>query len=209
MKLKETTFYLVRHGETIWNRYHIMQGHLDSPLTELGIQQALSLRDKFRDIKFDRVLSSDLGRAIATARLITSDFQPIVTIRDLRERNYGRYDGQPASKYHAELGEEVAYLKTLPDDQRRRFRLAPDIETGQEIFDRLAKAVELERSAHPGETFLVVSHGSILREGIGYFDSRAAGLSGLFIKNGGYMKVVFDGQEYAVAEMVDVERTLE
>ncbi len=34
------TFYLVRHGQTEWNTKKIMQGHLDSPLTEKGIEQA-------------------------------------------------------------------------------------------------------------------------------------------------------------------------
>lgn len=41
-----TNIYLVRHGETTWNVEHRMQGHQDSALTELGVQQALLLGER-------------------------------------------------------------------------------------------------------------------------------------------------------------------
>ena len=48
-----TTFYIVRHGETEYNIQGIAQGHLDSPLTQKGINDARELGNKFKDIEFD------------------------------------------------------------------------------------------------------------------------------------------------------------
>lgn len=50
-------FYLVRHGETEWNRKEIMQGHKDSPLTEEGISQAKQLSQSIKSVQFDLAFS--------------------------------------------------------------------------------------------------------------------------------------------------------
>src|SRR5206468_11831561 len=66
--------YLVRHGQTEFNRERRIQGHVDSPLTELGVRQARAvgwlLRDLIRDPAGWRVVSSPLGRAASTAEIV-------------------------------------------------------------------------------------------------------------------------------------------
>src|SRR6185437_12853306 len=68
--------YLVRHGETAFYRERRIQGHVDSPLTELGLRQARAvgrlLRDLIRDPAGWRVISSPLGRAKATADIVAA-----------------------------------------------------------------------------------------------------------------------------------------
>ena len=60
---KMTTFYIVRHGQTDWNVDRIVQGHKDSELTASGRAQAKDVAEKFKEIQFDHVFSSDLLRA--------------------------------------------------------------------------------------------------------------------------------------------------
>ena len=67
------TFYLVRHGNTEYNRKGIMQGQIDTALTDEGIKNAKIVSEKLKkmkDVKFDYVFSSDLGRAFITAHII-------------------------------------------------------------------------------------------------------------------------------------------
>ena len=68
-----TTLYLVRHGETVENAAHILQGHMPGHLTPLGIQQAEALRDELNAIKFNTLVCSDLKRCIDTAHILNTE----------------------------------------------------------------------------------------------------------------------------------------
>lgn len=83
--------YIVRHGETDWNKEHRIQGHMDIPLNDVGIQQAYIVKDKLKDINFDLVFSSPLKRAYKTAQIITD--QPIRVDNRLIERGNGTLEG--------------------------------------------------------------------------------------------------------------------
>ena len=63
-----TKIYLIRHAEAEGNLYRLAHGHYDSLITERGYQQIAALRRRFADIPVDAVYSSDLRRAMATAR---------------------------------------------------------------------------------------------------------------------------------------------
>ena len=62
------TIYLIRHGETLWNKKGRYQGIADVELSEKGILQADKIEDYFRDIKLDAVISSPLKRAVRTGQ---------------------------------------------------------------------------------------------------------------------------------------------
>lgn len=89
-----TTIYLMRHGETLFNRLHKKQGWCDSPLTQLGIQQALVAKEYFKnnEITFDEAFCSTAERASDTLEIITT--QPYTRLKGLKEWNFGRYEGQ-------------------------------------------------------------------------------------------------------------------
>ena len=70
--MSATQFVVVRHAETVWNRQGRIQGHLDSPLTADGVGQAKALAERLGEWKFDRLVSSDLGRARATADYVSA-----------------------------------------------------------------------------------------------------------------------------------------
>ena len=78
-----TRFIVVRHGETAWNAQGRIQGHLDSPLNEEGMAQALLLAERLAPEPFDHFYSSDLGRALQTAQPLAdrTGKQPIARIR--------------------------------------------------------------------------------------------------------------------------------
>ena len=86
--------YLVRHGETELNRKKCYYGHMDTVLTEHGIEQARLLGDCFRDFSFDMVISSPLKRAVHTAEYILgAKKQQIIYDERLCEQDFGIFEG--------------------------------------------------------------------------------------------------------------------
>ena len=65
--------YVVRHGQTDWNLEGRFQGRIDIPLNEKGKSQAKKTKEKLEGIKFDKVFSSPLKRALETAKIITDE----------------------------------------------------------------------------------------------------------------------------------------
>jgi len=102
--------YLLRHGQTEFNRELRFQGHLDLPLTELGVAQAgamgrrlAALIPKPRDW---RIIASPLGRAQTTARIVAEalNVPEIETDPRLIEITVGRWDGRLRSEVEQEAG---------------------------------------------------------------------------------------------------------
>ena len=100
--------YLVRHGQTEFNRERRIQGHVDSPLTELGQRQARAvgglLSDLIRDPAGWRIVSSPLGRARSTAEIIAARLGGLAVELDARiqEMSWGAYDGRLRAEIEAE-----------------------------------------------------------------------------------------------------------
>lgn len=93
----DCTLWLIRHGETTWNLERRIQGQSDSPLSELGRRQARALGARLATTTFDRVLASDLGRAVETVGLTFPGRVPELEPR-LRERAAGRLEGKHVSE---------------------------------------------------------------------------------------------------------------
>ncbi len=88
------TFYITRHGQTLFNAQKKIQGACDSPLTEIGIKQAEIAGKHLRDlgIEFDDAYSSTSERAIDTLKIMTDI--PFTTRKDLKEWDFGRLEGE-------------------------------------------------------------------------------------------------------------------
>ena len=94
-KQGKINLYLMRHGETIINRAHRTQGWCDGVLTKSGIEVAINAGVGLRDIKFDAVYSSDLGRAYQTAEIIGNKLNiEVEKTEALREMNFGTWEGR-------------------------------------------------------------------------------------------------------------------
>ena len=156
--MERTQFIIVRHGQTQWNNRGIRQGHLDSDLTEKGIAQAKALGVRLARERFTRLYSSDLGRALHTARIIAaSTGHEIVTDARLRERHLGIFQGLN--------GDEIR--SKYPEEHRLHRSVGPDyvIPGGESVRQQVARNVdcltEIARK-HWGETIVVVTHGGVL-----------------------------------------------
>ena len=148
--------YLVRHGQTEFNRERRIQGHVDSPLTTLGLRQAEAvghlLRDLIRDPAGWRIVSSPLGRARSTAEIISARLGglPVELDDRLKEISWGAYDGRLRSELEAEHPETFGRTGWAFD--------AGSGETYEDVAARVgAWLAELPRE--PQRKVIAVSHG--------------------------------------------------
>ncbi len=97
------TLYILRHGQTEWNVEHRIQGHMDSPLTELGKQQADTHGKTLKSLGgIDQLFVSPSGRARETAFIVNSYAKAVVTFESsLMERDCGEWSGQVLSEVEA------------------------------------------------------------------------------------------------------------
>ena len=94
----EVEVVVVRHGETDSNRLHTIQGHLDTPLSSVGLRQAESVATYLAETKFSLAISSDLKRALLTGQIIARanaslEESEIEQWGVLRERCFGELEG--------------------------------------------------------------------------------------------------------------------
>ncbi len=85
--------YVVRHGETIWNRERKVQGITDIPLTDEGRGEAKGLQKLISSLNIDIVISSPLVRARETAKILVDSKIPINVDDRIKERDWGMNEG--------------------------------------------------------------------------------------------------------------------
>jgi broad specificity phosphatase PhoE len=156
-----TTLYLIRHGETEYNRRQILQGRrIDCGLNETGRRQAEALARRLAAVPFDAAYASTLLRAVETAEILLAGRDlPVERLADLDEMSWGIYEGQP---YSDALGQKLAEMYGRWDRGEFDYR----VEQGESIHDveaRARRAVAHIVARHPGRTVLVVTHGRLLR----------------------------------------------
>jgi broad specificity phosphatase PhoE len=105
------TFYLMRHGETLFNVRRKIQGWCDSPLTEKGIQQAEKAAEFFDNITLDHLYSSTAERSCDTAEIVTRNRMPYQRLKGLKEMNFGIYEGESEDLHPAYEVRENHYLQ--------------------------------------------------------------------------------------------------
>jgi probable phosphoglycerate mutase len=152
-----TRFLIIRHGETEWNVLGREMGQLDSPLTALGLAQAGRVGPRLVAYRPTALYSSDLGRAIHTARIIGAaiGLTPITDAR-LRERNMGIFQGlTPTESEALHPVERAAY-------RADEAYVIPEGESGLQRSERALACVEELAVRHPGETLVVVTHSGLL-----------------------------------------------
>ena len=156
----KSLIYLLRHGETVWNRSRRVQGHLDSPLTLRGIDQArrhgLRLRDGLLGNCQWQMVSSPLGRcrqtAAIVAEIIGADPASVRTDDRLKETSWGEWDGMTAEEIEA--NDPVRWQDRIDSG----FRNAPP--GGESKDEMLARARSWLASIADGERLIVTSHGA-------------------------------------------------
>ena len=132
---------------------------MDSPLTPEGLKQADSLAERLSGIKFDAIYSSDLGRSMLTARIISARMNGLQIYPDtrLRERNFGIFHG-----YNRE---EI--MRRYPEEGRLEKEANPDYtipggESRRQVLDRAVAFIDEIASRHENSRILAVTHGGIV-----------------------------------------------
>jgi probable phosphoglycerate mutase len=149
-------FGLLRHAETIWNREKRIQGHFDSPLTPEGKDEARKWGSCLASFKWDRIITSDLGRAVETANFVNLSLNLTVDQdHRLREQNWGRWEGKNMQEVNEKLDP-----KTLEGGWEFR---PPDGEARKRVRDRCLTALIEVALRWPGETILVITHEGVIR----------------------------------------------
>ena len=138
----------MRHGETLFNQQHKIQGWSDSPLTDLGILQAKKAATYFndREIAFDEAYSSTSERASDTLELITNI--EYTRVKDLREWNFGSLEGE--GEYLNPPLPYGAFFKSFNGEDETEFQ------------ERFVNTVNRIMADSKGKAVLIVAHGAAL-----------------------------------------------
>jgi probable phosphoglycerate mutase len=155
-----TEFLLIRHGETYWNRALRFQGHIDVPLNDIGITQADRLSRHLQAGEWADAVhlhSSDLTRAMQTARPLATEVRALQPQVSLREQGFGIFEGKSV----AELQQDMPELW----QQWRRFEAdfeLPGGESTRRFHARILQALTDLAESHRGERLVIVTHGGVL-----------------------------------------------
>lgn len=153
-----TRIVAIRHGETDWNLATRVQGQLDIPLNATGRWQVGRLAQAVAEEGIDAVYSSDLLRALETARAVAGGCScEVVTDTGLRERGFGEFEGLT----FAEIGERWPELSVRWRRREPTFG-PPGGETLNHFCERSVGTARRLAKRHPGQTIAIVAHGGVL-----------------------------------------------
>ena len=159
--------HFIRHGQTEWNVKRLFQGRMDIPVNEVGRQQAKDAAKRLRGegVRFVRVISSPLVRALETASIISGfDKDRIETDDRLAEMEFGPLDGTA-------FDADTPFLQTFFHDPEASRPL-----DGMESYDELLARTDdflkdICRQAAPGDDHvLILTHGALLRALVSHLD---------------------------------------
>lgn len=146
--------YITRHGETEWNIQKKMQGWKNSNLTKQGIENAIRLGERLKDIEFSNIYSSPLGRALETANYVKGNRDvEIETHEGLREMGFGLWEGMENDVVLELYGEEHYNYWNKPHLYEPN-----DGESFDELFKRVEIALKYIIENAKGDNVLIVSH---------------------------------------------------
>ncbi len=161
--------YIARHGETEWNRAGKLQGWKDAPLTEKGKKQAKALGRRLKEIGFDAVYSSPLGRTLKTAEIaLDGKDLPVNKDERLKEIDMGEWEGTKADKI------KEMFPDLYEDFWERPHRYDPeDGESFDDVKERVLSFLDEMIEKHDGETILIFSHGCASKVMMTHFGGRS------------------------------------
>ena len=158
-------FYIIRHGQTNWNKEGRIQGKTDIELNEKGIEQAKEARKILENYPIDMIVASPLKRARKTAEIINEAKNvPIIFKEELEERGFGDFEGKIRKEIHDEiLDSEILANYSLNKEYK-------GVETIQSLCNRVWKLIDELKEDYAEKNILFVTHGGVTRAINGYFN---------------------------------------
>lgn len=181
--------YLMRHGQTILNRAGRTQGWCDGVLTKEGIEIAINAGLGLSDINFKAAYSSDLGRAVKTAKIVINENKvssslQLRELEGLREVYFGKYEGELEGRKFNDILKYLNVCSLEEAVEKYEFQKAycdacaaldetNEAEDHNTVIKRIMKTLKdicEKNSSDNGGNVLIVSHGGIIRVIIDYLD---------------------------------------
>lgn len=163
--------YVIRHGETDFNKDGRYSGRIDTPLNAAGIAQAKQLAEKTRGLNIEVIYCSPLNRAIETANLIKSQTNCEIIINNhFIERSLGIYEG--LTKDEAKNKYPDLYARNIT----RIFNEAPlDGETVNDVIKRTFICLNEIKKQNKYFNIMIVTHGFVAKVINKYFNPEISG----------------------------------
>ena len=154
-----TRIFLIRHGETEWNKEKRLQGNSNVNLAPEGIHKAKLLAEKAPFPYIDAIYSSDLSRAVSTAEILAERFGlPVNQVPELRETNFGDWEGRSIRELATEYPEDFGKFFTDPERCH-----PPHGETFLHSQVRVINALYRIIADHDEQNVIIVTHGAVIR----------------------------------------------
>lgn len=151
------TVFLLRHGETAWNKLGRVMGRTQVPLGADGVQQIQKIAPLVATLEPDAIYTSPLRRAVQTAKVVAAETKlPICKSEGLNEIAYGEWAG----RYFEDLIDDELYRRFIKSPAKT---ILPGGETISDVQRRGLEVIEEAAQKIPGGRFLFVSHGDVIR----------------------------------------------
>lgn len=182
------TFFLVRHGETDWNKEEVFRGKKDIPLNERGRDQAKRTAKYLENFKVDGIYSSPLLRAKETASIISEmNGVPVYIMEELIDMDFGVWEGLSLNQVQTAYPEEFNLWRRYP--QRWEIQGA---ETLKDVRRRVSKGIKwLKKEVNEKKNVVLVTHRVICK---------MVAMILLGISNSGFWRLKFDPASVSIFE---------
>ena len=182
--------YLVRHGETEWNKLGKLQGHTDIDLNHSGVLQANACADFLSNFPFDFIITSPLKRAKQTAAIISEKKRlPVIEMAQFIERNYGDVEGMTIEER----------LSKFPDRQY------PNQESKTSVRKRVMAGLKQIQSEHDGKNIILVAHGAVINSILAALSDEQIGSGKTKLGNACISIIVYAQGEWLIESFNQVE----
>ena len=169
--------YIVRHGETEWNVIKRFQGQLNTPLTEKGMEKLGETGKKLKNILFDQVYTSELGRTVASAEIILNENRgyrnkkrELKKLAELNEVYFGVWQGLTYEEVFLKYPEEANnYFYNVKNYKAENV----EAENLKDALERFLKGINKILNIHKSGNILVVTHGTVFEMFINYVENKS------------------------------------
>jgi broad specificity phosphatase PhoE len=149
-----TRLFIVRHGQTAWNKEKVFRGRVDIPLNEQGFKEAEAVAEALKHEKIAFIYSSPLSRAVQTAQPTAKmNGVEIVKLDGITDMNFGVWEGRRLEDVEKEDTDRYRLWVEKPHELA-----IPNGETLTQVQTRALNAVKEIVGKHPTDSVMLVSH---------------------------------------------------
>jgi len=152
--MEKKKLYLLRHSQSEYNKIGIIQGDIDTTLSQEGREEVKKMAPVFKNFGFKNIVHSPLARAKETATYINEHLNlPISIKEELKEMNFGAWSA------HTKIEEWDKFRRPFYDEGHA----PPGGESKNDLFKRVEKAIHEICQEIDEDPMLVVAHGMVYR----------------------------------------------